>query len=310
MPFRMALFGAGKWARNIVRVLQARGDVTLEAVLVNDTQKPRDWLGTAPVYDDPEKLLKSHALDGVIICTPAASHADLCIRALGAGLPCFVEKPATLSLADMQRIRAAAEAADLPVVVDYIHLYSAPFQDLLKALKTRPRPKKIVALAGNTVAAVRDCSILWDWGAHDVAMTVACLGNGDASVDRADAWPRGNASFDSLRLQMDWDGVRVRFRFSQELARKARAYVVQYEDEILLYTDLPAHTLSRWRRRPGGRFNGASREILSSGGANPLNAALDSFIDKATKRTLDRDALSCSVEVTRILELCERHLSA
>ena len=310
MPFRMALFGAGRWARNIARALGERGDVKLEAVLARHTGIAREWLGDIPVYDNPGTLLKKHELDGVVICTPPASHADLCIMALDHGLPCFVEKPATLSLADMKRIQAKAESVGLPVVVDYIHLYSKPFQDLIKEMKTRPRPKSIVALAGNTQASPRDCSILWDWGAHDMAMALACVGAGHASIGRLETWPRNSAAFDSMRLQLNWNGVPMHFRFSQELPKKARAFVVQFENEVLLYSDLPSHALSRWQRAPGGRFNKASREILSSGGARPLNAALDSFIDKARKRAVDRDDLSSSVEVTRILELCDQHLSA
>ncbi len=308
MPFRMALFGAGRWARNIARVLGERSDVKLEAVLVRQTGTPREWLGDTALYDNADALLKAHELDGVVICTPPASHADLCIKALDYGVPCFVEKPATLSVADMKRIQAKAENVGLPVVVDYIHLYSTPFQALIREMKLRPKPKSIVALAGNTQASPRDCSILWDWGAHDVAMACACVGSGPADIKAVEIWPQKSAAFDSVRLQLNWNGVPMQFRFSQELARKARAFVVQFENEVLLYSDMPSHALSRWQRAPGGRYAKASREILSSGGAKPLNAALDSFIDKARKRVVDKDDLSSSVEVTRILELCDQHL--
>ncbi len=309
MPFKMALFGAGKWSRNIARVLTARGDVKLEAALVRDLAKPRDWLDGVPVYSSLDTLLATHRLDGVVICTPPASHAELCLTALDHGVPCFVEKPATLSLADMKRIQAKAESRGLPVVVDHIHLHSAPFRRLLSELKGRAPPTKVIALAGNTSAAPRDCSILWDWGPHDVGMCLACLGPGQVDVERLETWPAATASYDSARAYLEWNGVPVRFRVSQALVRKARAFIVRCENEVLLYTDRPVHSLSRWRRSPNGRFDRAAREVLSSGGDDPLGAALESFIVKAKKRTVDRDELSSAVEVTRILEMLDGYLS-
>lgn len=309
MPFRMALFGAGKWSRNIVRALEKCGGVKIEAVLVRDLDKPRDGMKGVPAYDSPDALLAKHALDGVIICTPPASHAELCLKALDHRVPCFLEKPATTSLADMRRIQTRAEGLGLPVVVDYIHLYSAPFEHLLREIKDRPRPRKIIALAGNTTATPRDCSILWDWGPHDLAMCLACLGPGPTTVEQLDTWPRHTERFDTARLRLDWNGIPVRIRFSQALPRKARAFIVQFENDVLLYTDLPTHTLSRWPRRPGSGYRQAGAEILSSGGANPLSVALDFFIDRARKRIVNSDGLSSSVELTRILELCDRQLS-
>ena len=185
MPFRIGVFGAGAWARNIVRLLAARGDVHVAAMLVRDAAKPREGFADIPVYDDVEKLLVNHALNGVVIATTPGSHAALCVAALGRGVPCFVEKPAALSTHDMERIAAAAIRADVPVVVDYLHLHSTAFQQLRAEVQKRGRPRKIAALAGNPTPAPRDCSVLWDWGAHDIAMIRACLGGTDVVVEEA-----------------------------------------------------------------------------------------------------------------------------
>jgi predicted dehydrogenase len=304
MPLRIGLFGAGAWARNIVRLLAAREDVHIAAVLVHDTSKPRDGLGDAPIYDDVETLLSQHALDGAVIATPPGSHARLCVAALNLGVPCFVEKPAALSTADMERIAATAIVADVPVVVDYVHLYSSAFGQLLAEVRKRGRPRKIAALAGNPAAAPRDCSVLWDWGAHDVAMTRACLGAGDVTVAGLRIWPKERV-FDSVRLDLRWDGIPVRFKFSQHLPRKTRHFSVQYDDEVLVYTDRPEPTLSRMARGVAP----VNPTILAGGADNPLATALDSFLNKARKRGADRADLAFSADVTRVLELCEGRIA-
>lgn len=56
-------------------------------------------------------------LDVVSICTPPASHADLTVRALEAGLSVLCEKPMARSLADAQRmVDAASTAAGLLMI--------------------------------------------------------------------------------------------------------------------------------------------------------------------------------------------------
>lgn len=47
--------------------------------------------------------------DALYICTPNALHAALAVRALGAGLHVFSEKPMATSVADAERVRDAAE---------------------------------------------------------------------------------------------------------------------------------------------------------------------------------------------------------
>lgn len=304
MPFQMGVFGAGAWARNIVRLLAARGDVHVAAILAREAAKPREGFPRAPIYDDVETLLDRHALDGAVIATPPGSHAALCIAALNRGVPCFVEKPAALSLHDMERICAASIGADVPVVVDYLHLYSTAFQQLRTEVQKRGRPLKIAALAGNPAPAPRDCSVLWDWGAHDAAMIHACLGAGEVAVESARVRPQGTG-FDSVRLALRWGGVPVRLKFSQRLPRKARHFSVQFADEILVYTDRPVPSVTCHRR--GGP--GDCPTVLAGGPENPLGAALDSFLNKARKRGVDREALAFSRGVTTFLELCERKLT-
>ena len=302
--FQMGVFGAGAWARNIVRLLAARGDVHVAAMLVRDIAKPREGLANIPVYDNVETLLAEHALDGVVVATPPGSHAALCVAALDRGVPCFAEKPMALSTRDMERIAAAAIGADVPVMVDYLHLHSAAFQHLRAEVQRRGRPSKIAALAGNPTPAPRDCSVLWDWGAHDVAMIRACLGAGEVVLNDARTWPKAGA-FDSVRLALRWGGVPVRLKFSQRLPRKTRHFSVQWGDDVLVYTDRPAPAVTS--QILAGR--GESPRVLAGGPENPLGAALDSFLNKARKRGVDRADLNFSADVTRTLELCERKLT-
>lgn len=71
-----------------------------------------------PVLDDVDRLLESTP-DVVIICTPPESHADLCLRFLGAGVHVICEKPFVTSLADAERIIDAARVAGRQVALNH-----------------------------------------------------------------------------------------------------------------------------------------------------------------------------------------------
>jgi predicted dehydrogenase len=55
----------------------------------------------------------------LVIATPPDSHAELCIQALELGLHVICEKPFTTTLADADRVLAAAAAADRQVAVNH-----------------------------------------------------------------------------------------------------------------------------------------------------------------------------------------------
>jgi len=62
-----------------------------------------------PTFADVDELLSAAAPDAVHVVTPPASHAALAIRLLDAGLHVLVEKPMALSVAEVDRMLAAAQ---------------------------------------------------------------------------------------------------------------------------------------------------------------------------------------------------------
>ena len=82
-------------------------------------------------YDSLQGLIEAGA-NVVHILTPPSAHADAAIRALEGGCHVLVEKPLGTSVADCQRIEAAAAAAKRSVCVNHSNLRD-PFVD--KAIK-------------------------------------------------------------------------------------------------------------------------------------------------------------------------------
>jgi predicted dehydrogenase len=110
--YGIALIGAGTIARVHARAIAEIGNASL--VGVYDTFEPAsralatelgglDWTGNL------DELLANDDLDVVSICTPSGTHADLAVQAARAGKHLIVEKPLDITLAQADRIIAAAQ---------------------------------------------------------------------------------------------------------------------------------------------------------------------------------------------------------
>src|SRR3954454_21774033 len=76
-------------------------------------------LGASSAYTDPGQALADPAVEAVVIAAPARFHADLIVAAAGAGKAVFCEKPAALSLADIDRGIDAVRAAGVVLQVGF-----------------------------------------------------------------------------------------------------------------------------------------------------------------------------------------------
>lgn len=104
---RVALLGCGRWGRHILRDLLSLGcEVPVVARSEASIQRAREGGATAIVPD----LDSLGEIDGVVISTPTATHAEVVGEALELGVPVFVEKPLTNDVATARELAAAAPA--------------------------------------------------------------------------------------------------------------------------------------------------------------------------------------------------------
>ncbi len=119
---RIGVIGVGWWAMtNHIPMLKARRDVELVSVCglddaVNDRIK-RDF-GIAHSTRDHKELLKQ-GLDGVVVASPHALHAEHTLAALDAGCHVLVEKPMATSSADARQMARSARQKGKHLVVSF-----------------------------------------------------------------------------------------------------------------------------------------------------------------------------------------------
>jgi predicted dehydrogenase len=90
--------------------------------------------GATSAYEDHRAMIDAGGLDAVLVSAPAATHAQVAIDALEAGLHVFVEKPLCITLADVDRVIAARDRAGKVVQVGYMKRFDPAWERMLAEL--------------------------------------------------------------------------------------------------------------------------------------------------------------------------------
>lgn len=119
-PLRLAFIGCGFITGVHSGHLAALGGDVVAAYASRDRAKADEYcrrFGGTRSYGDYSAAIGDPAIDAVVVAVPPRFHLDLTLQALAAGKHVLVEKPAFLSLADYETVRAARTAAGRVVLV-------------------------------------------------------------------------------------------------------------------------------------------------------------------------------------------------
>ncbi|MCL4249341.1 MAG: Gfo/Idh/MocA family oxidoreductase [Anaerolineae bacterium] len=140
-PIKLGMIGAGGVAQSKYFPAVARLRMIWEPIEITAFVEPRvdvaDKVRTiygGQHYTDVGGMLRDQALDGVLVLSPDALHAEHTLTCLDAGLPVLVEKPIARSLSDAARMCSASDTHDLPLMCVANKRYSPPYQRARKLI--------------------------------------------------------------------------------------------------------------------------------------------------------------------------------
>ncbi|MEZ0495084.1 Gfo/Idh/MocA family protein [Sphingomonas sp. IW22] len=138
MRLALGFVGTGWIGRHRMAALIDSGLARAAAVLEPDAASLEEALVVAPdavVMNDLDALL-ALPLDGVVIATPSALHADQAIRALSVGHAVFCQKPLGRDAAETQRVLACARRVDRLLAVDFSYRRAVAVERMLAMIAT------------------------------------------------------------------------------------------------------------------------------------------------------------------------------
>jgi myo-inositol 2-dehydrogenase/D-chiro-inositol 1-dehydrogenase len=106
------LIGYGAWGKHHAAAIRDAPGLTLAGLACGgdaSAAAARQAMPGVPVYRDYRELLRDPAIDAVDIVTPNHLHAEMAIAALEAGKDVLLEKPMAVTVAECDRLVAAAE---------------------------------------------------------------------------------------------------------------------------------------------------------------------------------------------------------
>lgn len=127
---RLGFLGAGWIGRNRMQAMLATGQVHATALCDPDPVALHEAQVIAPgalVVESLDAMLALD-LDGVVIATPSALHAEQAVLALNAGCAVFCQKPLARTATEVAAVLEAAQRADRALSVDLSYRHTAAVQ--------------------------------------------------------------------------------------------------------------------------------------------------------------------------------------
>lgn len=136
-PPRLAFVGAGWIGAARMRAAVGAGAATAAVVADPDTDaatRAATEVGCGTIVGSLDEALQAD-VDGVVLATPSALHAEQSLQALAAGGAVFCQKPLGRTGAECTDVVAAARAADLLLGVDLSYRYATAFAAATKLVR-------------------------------------------------------------------------------------------------------------------------------------------------------------------------------
>lgn len=174
---KVALVGCGYWGRNLGRNLAALGTLASVCDHTEASAKAASKEHGVPFRSWPE-LLSDPDIVGIVIATPASTHASLAREALNADKDVFVEKPVALRVEDGEQIVRLAESRQRILMVGHLLQYHPVFLKLQEMVRGGSVGKlQYVSSSRLNLGKLRDNEdVLWSLAPHDISMILSLAG--------------------------------------------------------------------------------------------------------------------------------------
>ncbi|GMQ93537.1 MAG: Gfo/Idh/MocA family oxidoreductase [Acidimicrobiia bacterium] len=137
-PLRCGIVGHGKVAELYARLLEDVPQAVAVAVCGRDLSRAKTFaeLHGLQAFYDIAAMVESERISVVIVATPHPSHADVAVAAMRAGTHVLVEKPMATTVADCDRMIAAASETGVTLGVVSQRRFYEPVQRLKQVIES------------------------------------------------------------------------------------------------------------------------------------------------------------------------------
>ncbi|MGH2705916.1 MAG: Gfo/Idh/MocA family oxidoreductase [Actinomycetota bacterium] len=313
--------GCGPWGLNHVRVWKDLG--LLGAVCETDAARLaavrsacRDIIAT----QDLREILAAPSIQGVVIATPAPTHAALALAALEAGKDVLVEKPLALTLGDGRLLADTAARLGRILMVGHVLEYHPAARELHRLVREGELGElRYVSSNRLNLGRIRsEESSLWSFAPHDIALILRLVGEMPQAVScHGAAYLRQGVADVTLTALQFANGVLGHLFVSWLQPQKEQRTVVVGGRQMVVFDDTRPweEKLMRYPHRVeivgnAGVVRRAEGVPVALERIEPLRSECEEFIGCIQTRRRPLSDAESGVRVLRVLEAAEASLEA
>jgi UDP-2-acetamido-3-amino-2,3-dideoxy-glucuronate N-acetyltransferase len=319
MARNIAVIGCGYWGKNLVRNFAELN--ALHTVCDANPSVLKDCLSRYPEVNtetEYSRVLKSEAIKGVVIASPAAFHYEMAKKALLAGKDVFVEKPLALKIEEGRELVELAEKDNRVLMVGHLLEYH-PAVVKLKELIDKGQLGKIQYIYSNRLNLGKfrtEENIMWSFAPHDISVILLLMGG--EMPQKVSAHGGNYLSQDiadvTLTTMEFRDGVRAHIFVSWLHPYKEQKLIAVGSKKMALFDDtnpqdklfLYSHEIEWVDRKPVPRPKEA--EVIAVPSEEPLKIECQDFISCIESRALPKVHGRKGLQVLEVLTHCQESL--
>ena len=301
MSVSLAVVGSGPWAQSHIATIEKAPNLRLGGVvsesLSREMRMLADGIEIPTVWPNTESMIAAdYRPDGVVVAVPPPRMLSSILPILDFGIPVFAEKPLSLSAEEARLMREHAIRRNVPLMVNFIHLFSAGYHRLHQELPTIGELRCVEAQGGNQGPDRDYMSALWDYGPHDFAFTLDLLGREPKSLNARVI--SGDEKNHVVSVALGFSNERsATLEFGNRMREKVRRLICRGSDGSLQLDDHPVPVLSN-----------SGVPVPLDRGTSPLETALQEFASVTAGAEDTRDTASLAVCVNECIEEIKRSL--
>jgi UDP-2-acetamido-3-amino-2,3-dideoxy-glucuronate N-acetyltransferase len=175
---QVAVVGTGYWGKNLVRNYFALG--ALRVVCDKNPNTLEHFVNTYPGVQgvlSVSEILGNSDIEGVVIATPAETHAQLVRECILAGKDVYVEKPLCLSTQEGRDLVQLAQSRNRILMVGHL-LWYHPTVRKLKEIISAGELGRILYIYSNRLnmgKLRREENVLWSFAPHDISLILGLI---------------------------------------------------------------------------------------------------------------------------------------
>jgi predicted dehydrogenase len=321
---RIGVVGLGYWGPNLARNFAAIPGCELSWCCDPTDEVRQRFAARFPgvrLTGNLDQVLSDPEVDALALATPVPTHAELAVRVLEAGKHCFVEKPLAQSVADAERVVAAARKGGRILMVGHLLEYHPGVQKLKELADSGQLGERIYYIYGNRLNLGKlraDENALWSLGAHDVSVVLHLAGEEPwEAIAHGSSYVRSGVEdvvFCFLRFP---SGLTAHLHLSWLDPHKERRFTVVGSSRMATFDDMALEgKLTVYDKgfdedaRGYGEYITRSGDIFSPRISNlePLRVECEQFVECVRAGRQPRSDGESGLRVVKVLEQLQRSL--